>query len=146
MEAFHSPFIVPVAAFIMVLGIIAINSLHRFNVRKLQSEERLAAIARGLALPPEPPSAMAWRPEDPRMAAANTRKAAIILIAVGLGIMAGLGLIAYLVGEREVMAGFIGGIIPLFIGIGMLVDYGMQKRELEKDGAGVASSTAARQV
>lgn len=144
MEAFHSPFIVPIGAFIMVLGIIAINSLHRFNVRRLQSEERLAAIARGLPLPPEPPVAM--KQDNPSMTAANTRRAGIILIAVGLGIVAGLGLIAYLVSEREVMAGFIGGIIPLFIGIGMLVDYGMQKREIEKEAPRSASQAEQSRV
>jgi hypothetical protein len=133
-----SPFIVPVAAFVMVLGIIAINSYHRIQVRRMQSEERLAAIARGLPLPPEPPSGKEaeWSDpagySDPYRRAARARSTGIILLFVGLGIMVGMGVISYVVHDSQVLAGLIGGIIPLLIGVGMLVDYSMQKRDLVK--------------
>ncbi|MDR3764462.1 MAG: DUF6249 domain-containing protein [Acidobacteriota bacterium] len=129
----QSPFIVPIGAFAMVLGIVLINTMHRYHVRRLQSEERLAAIARGLPLPPEPinrftgPNGV----DSPERRAAKTRSSAIVLIAVGLGIICGLGVIAHM-DNHEVLAGTIGGIIPLFIGIGMWIDYRMQVHDIEK--------------
>lgn len=80
----------------------------------------------------------AWsasRTQDPRLAASRSRKAGIILVAVGIGIIVGLVSIAWLVNERNVMAGCIGGIIPLFIGLGMLLDYALQVRDLEREEA-----------
>ena len=132
----NSPFIVPIGAFAMVLGIILINTMHRYHVRKLQSEERLAAIARGLPLPPEPVNQFSgpFGTDSPERRAAKTRSSAIVLIAVGLGIIFGLGVIAHMT-TREVMAGTIGGIIPLFIGIGMWIDYRMQARDIERAAA-----------
>jgi hypothetical protein len=50
-----SPFIIPVAAFAMVLGIVIVNTISGYNTRRLQSEERLAAIAKGLPIPEPSP-------------------------------------------------------------------------------------------
>ena len=140
MNAFYSPFIIPLGAFVMVLGIVLTISISKYHQRKLQSEERMAAIARGIPLPPEPVDVemAAWsaaRTEDPRLAASKSRKAGIILVAIGIGIIVGLVSIAWLVNERDVLAGCIGGIIPLFIGLGLLLDYALQTRDLEREDA-----------
>jgi purine-cytosine permease-like protein len=147
-DLFSSPFIVPVGAFAMVAIIVGFNTWHRIEVRRMQREERLAAIARGLPLPPEPAPAVAmgeamrdaFQSEfDPWRRAQKTRSTAIILIAVGLGIIAGMMLIAHVVGAREVLAGAIGGIIPMFIGFGFVVDYMMQRSDLERQAAAAAN-------
>lgn len=141
MQVLYSPFIVPVCAFALALGIVAIVTLNRYHVRKLQSEERMAAIARGLPLPPEPlPDGGAYE-VDPFRRAANARKSGIILVGVGLGIITGLAVIAVLTQERMVMAGSIGGIIPFFIGVGMLVDYRLQLRDLQEAAPGAKRET-----
>ncbi len=136
----NSPFIVPIGAFAMVLGIVLISTMHRYQVRRLQSEERLAAIARGLPLPPEPVNQFSGPNglDSPERRAAKTRSSAIVLIAVGLGIIGGLAVIAQVVGEHEVLAGTIGGIIPLFIGLGMWIDYRMQAHDIEKSAKSAA--------
>ena len=51
-ETFNSPFIVPVAGCLMVLGIVAVGSWSNARKRELESQERLAAIAKGLVPPP----------------------------------------------------------------------------------------------
>jgi hypothetical protein len=47
-----SPFIVPVAACMMVLGIVVASMWAANRSREMKSQERLAAIARGLPLAP----------------------------------------------------------------------------------------------
>src|ERR1700679_3053562 len=51
-DAANSPFLVPVAGCLMVLGIVAVTSWSSSRTRELESQERLAAIAKGLVPPP----------------------------------------------------------------------------------------------
>jgi hypothetical protein len=64
---------------------------------------------------------------------ARTRRGGIIMVAVGLGIIVGLVAIAWTQHEQDALAGCIGGIIPLFIGLGLLLDYTLQKRDQERE-------------
>jgi len=129
-EFFNSGYSIPISAFALAFGIVLVTTLNRYHIRKLQSEERMAAIARGLPFSPEPvPEPGAY---DPKRNAAKSRTGGIVLIGVGLGIIVGLALISWVVQVREALAGCIGGIIPLFIGIGMLVDYMLQTRDIRR--------------
>ncbi|MES2389994.1 MAG: hypothetical protein V4555_00025, partial [Acidobacteriota bacterium] len=48
----QSPFIVPVAGCVMILGIVVAGIWSSIRQREMQSQERLAAIAKGMPLPP----------------------------------------------------------------------------------------------
>jgi hypothetical protein len=90
-----------------------------FRVRKLRSEERLAAIARGVDIPMEP--------ELNQMA--RSRRAGILLVSGALGYILTFGLIAQIQADRDVWTAAALGIIPLAVGIGYLVDWSMIRRD-----------------
>src|SRR5258708_19890443 len=78
-----------------------------YRVRKLRSEERLAAIARGVEIPVEPELSPA----------ARSRRAGILLISGALGYIATFGLIASIQVDRDVWTAAAFGIIPLPLAI-----------------------------
>jgi len=86
-----------------------------YRVRKLRSEERLAAIARGVEIPVEPELTQA----------ARSRRAGILLVCGALGYIATFGLIAQIQADRDVWTAAAFGIIPLAVGIGYFLDWSM---------------------
>lgn len=130
---FFSPFVIPVAAFALVLGIVIANNIANYNTRKLQSEERMAAIAKGLPLPE--PSAEPVAVVDQRKRARGLRTGGIVCVAVGVGLALFSFALTWIVGEHDVLAVAAAGLIPLAIGVGLLVDYAFQMRDLNSSGA-----------
>ncbi|HEX3472836.1 MAG TPA: DUF6249 domain-containing protein [Silvibacterium sp.] len=129
----NSPFIIPVAAFAMVLGIIIVNTVSGYHNRRLQSEERMAAIAKGLPIPepsPEPIPVV-----DQHRRARALRTGGIVCVAVGVGLALFSFALTWIVQEHDVLAVAAAGLIPLFIGLGLLVDYGFQIRDLKRSEA-----------
>jgi hypothetical protein len=106
------------AAVIMIFGIPMAAMYTYYRVRKLRSEERLAAIARGVSVPMEP--------ELPH--AARSRRAGILLVAAGLGYTATFALIARAEPDAMIAAAF--GLIPLTLGIGFFIDAALVRRDL----------------
>jgi len=90
-----------------------------YRVRKLRSEERLAAIARGVEIPVEPELSQA----------ARSRRNGILLIAGALGFMATFSLVAQIQADRDFWTVATFGIIPLAVGIGYLFDFSLVRRE-----------------
>jgi hypothetical protein len=90
-----------------------------FRVRKLRSEERLAAIARGVDIPMEPELNQV----------ARSRRAGILLVSGALGYIFTFGLIAQIQADRDVWTAAALGIIPLAVGIGYFVDWSMIRRD-----------------
>jgi len=86
-----------------------------YRVRKLRSEERLAAIARGVEIPVEPELTQA----------ARSRRAGILLVSGALGYIATFGLIAQIQADRDIWTAAAFGIIPLAVGIGYFLDWSM---------------------
>ena len=124
----NSPFIVPVAVFAMVLGIVIANTIAGYHTRRLQTEERLAAIAKGIPIPepiPEPIPIV-----DHYRRARAVRMGGIICTAGGIGLAVFGLLLTWIVQEHDVLVVAAAGLIPLSIGIGLLVDYAFQKRDL----------------
>lgn len=89
-----------------------------YRVRKLRTEERLAAIARGTNLPIEPELSEA----------ARSRRSGILLMSGALGYMTTFALIARVEHDALVVAAF--GIIPLALGLGFFLDSVLVSRDL----------------
>ena len=105
----------------VILGMgIPLGALYTYyRVRKLRSEERTAAIARGVDIPLEPELNQA----------ARSRRAGILLVSGALGYIVTFGLVAQLQADRDVWTAAVFGIIPLAVGIGYFIDWTMIRRD-----------------
>jgi len=88
-----------------------------YRVRKLRTEERLAAIHRGATVPMEPDLSEG----------ARSRRLGILLVAAAIGYMTTFILIARIEPDAWVAAAF--GAIPLALGIGFFVDSALIHRD-----------------
>lgn len=105
----------------VILGMgIPLGALYTYyRVRKLRSEERLAAIARGAAIPLEPELNQA----------ARSRRAGILLVSGAIGYILTFGLVAQIQADRDVWTAAVFGIIPLAVGVGYFVDWKLIHRD-----------------
>jgi uncharacterized protein DUF6249 len=110
--------LIGLVAVIMVLGIPIAAMYTFYRVRKLRTEERLAAIARGVNVPMQPELTEA----------ARSRRAGILLVAAALGYMTTFALIARVESDAWVAAAF--GVIPLAVGVGFFLDSALIRRDL----------------
>src|SRR5208282_3425501 len=83
-----------------------------YRVKKLRTEERLAELARGAEIPMEP--------ELPQFA--RSRRAGILLVSGGLGLMIMFAVIARVVEEPRALVAAAFGILPLAVGAGYFLD------------------------
>jgi hypothetical protein len=130
-----SPFSVPVAGCVMVLGIVVAGIWRSNRERELQSQERLAAIAKGIPVPPtaEEIALMNGKPStDSTRRRGNTRRAGIVLLGCSAGLILFFVALSAVLQVREVLSGAAAGLIPFGIGVGFLVDSRIQSRELEE--------------
>jgi Domain of unknown function (DUF6249) len=134
-NAWDSPFSVPIAGCAMVACIVVASMASANRKRELQSQERLAAIAKGVPVPPteEELAIMHGKPStDSTRRRGNTRRAGIVLLGCAVGLILFFIALATVLQIREVPSGAAAGLIPLGIGIGFLVDARIQSRELEE--------------
>jgi len=133
-EIANSPFIVPVAGCFMIAVIVIASTAAASRKREIESQERLAAIAKGLVPPPtqeelamtrQPPATSAYRRYS------NIRLTGIILLGGALGVILFFCVLSWIIGDRHILAGAAAGLVPLGLGIGFLADANLQKRELE---------------
>lgn len=110
--------LIGLVAVIMIFGIPIAAMYTFYRVRKLRTEERLAAIARGVNVP--------MQPELPE--AARSRRAGILLVMAALGYMSTFALIARVEPDAWMATAF--GIIPLAVGIGFFLDSALIRRDL----------------
>jgi hypothetical protein len=109
--------IIPLAAVVMTLGI-PLGAMYTFyHVRKLRTQERLAALARGAQLPLQPELSEA----------ARSRRSGILLVAGSLGYMLTFALISRVESDALVVAAF--GIIPFTVGLGFFLDSTLIRRD-----------------
>jgi hypothetical protein len=106
-------------AVIMIFGMpTAVLGMYSFyRVRKLRTEERLAAISRGVSVPMEPELAEA----------ARSRRSGILLIAAAVGYTITFSLIARVESDAWVAAAF--GAIPFTLGLGFFLDSALIRRD-----------------
>ena len=110
--------IIGLAAVVMTLGIPLAAMYTFYCVRKLRTDERLAALARGVNVPMEPELSELGR----------SRRAGILLVTGALGYMTTFALIARAESDAWIAATF--GIIPLAIGLGFFVDAYLIRRDM----------------
>ncbi len=127
---------VPLGAFLV--GIVAIVSGVAGGAYKqrLKTEQRLAMLARGMSANDieKVLSADGRTAKGALEGIASTRRTGIVLISTGVGIMLSFLVLAWIVGEHEVLSGGAIGLIPLSIGVGFFIDYHLQKRDLSRFG------------
>ena len=90
-----------------------------YCVRKLRSQERLAAMARGVEIPMEPELSQG----------ARSRRWGILLVSGALGYMAAMGTIAHF-SEPDAWTATALGIIPFALGLGFFVDWTLIRRDV----------------
>jgi hypothetical protein len=111
--------ITALAAVVMIFGMpTAAFAFYTFyRVRKLRTEERLAAIQRGVAVPIEPDLTQS----------AHSRRYGILLIAGAIGYMLTFTILARF--DRDAMEAAAFGAIPFTLGLGYLLDSALIRRD-----------------
>jgi hypothetical protein len=79
--------------------------------------------------------------KDPLRSLGNARRAGIVLVSVGVGLILFFVVLTAILHVREVLAGAAAGVIPLAIGVGFFIDYNLQKRELSRFGLEVGAES-----
>lgn len=133
--AWNSPFVVPVAGCLMVLGIVVAGTWSGARQREIQSHERLAAIAKGVPVPPtaEELAIIHGKPASSLIRRrANIRLAGIVLLGCAGGLIAFFIALAAVLQVRNVLSGAAVGLIPLGIGLGFLYDSKIATREIDE--------------
>jgi hypothetical protein len=113
--------VIGLVAVVLTCGIPVAALYTYYRVRKLRSEERLAALAKGAQIPMEPELSQY----------ARSRRAGVLLVSGGLGFILMFGMIAKVVNEPETLAAAAFGILPLAVGIGYFVDAALIHRDLK---------------
>jgi hypothetical protein len=109
--------IVGLAAVVLFFGIPLAAMYTFYRVRKLRTDERLAALARGVSVAIEPDL----------NEAARSRRWGILLTAASLGYIACCAMIGRAEPDAFTAAAF--GVIPLAIGLGFFVDFALIRRD-----------------
>jgi hypothetical protein len=104
-------------AVIMIFGIPIAGMYTYYSVRKLRSQERLAAIARGVDVPMQ----------QELSPAANSRRSGILLVAGSVGYILTFALIGRVEPDAWVAGTF--GVIPFAIGLGFFLDSALVRRD-----------------
>jgi hypothetical protein len=113
--------LIGLVAVVLTCGVPVAALYTYYRVRKLKTEERLAALARGAEIPMEPEMSQF----------ARSRRAGILLVSGGLGFMIMFAVIARVVGEPDTLVASAVGILPLAVGIGYFVDAALLHRDLK---------------
>jgi len=111
--------IVGLVAVVLSLGIPMAGMYTYYRVKKLRADERMAAIARGAAVP--------FETEVTPMA--RSRRNGILLVSGAIGYIATFGAIAGIVHDPDTWAAAAFGFIPLAVGIGYFIDFTLSRRE-----------------
>jgi hypothetical protein len=139
MEAWHSPFIIPLGAFAVAIVAIVSGIWSDIHNKRIRADQRMAMLARGMSVEDiekvlGKPNDVDRPPKDPLRSLSNARRTGIVLVSSGIGIMLFFIALEIILREREVLSGAAVGLVPLAIGIGFFIDYHLQKRELSRFG------------
>src|SRR5215470_3405235 len=113
--------VIGLVAVVLTCGIPVAMMYTYYRVRKLRTEERLAALARGAEIPMEPELSQY----------ARSRRAGILLVSGAVGFIMMFALIARAVGEPQTLVASAFGILPLAVGLGYFLDAALIRRDLK---------------
>ena len=113
--------LIGLVAVILTCGIPLAGLYTYYRVRKLRTEERMAAIARGAEIPMEPELSQF----------ARSRRSGILLVSAGLGFFLMFAAVARFSNEPQTMVAAAFGILPLVIGLGYFVDATLIHRDMK---------------
>lgn len=127
------PFLIPIVAIVMSLAIpivaIITDYAKRRKIYELHHKERLAAIEKGVDLPPLPPELFGAGPKGrPRYLLRG-----LVWLFVGLGALVGL----YGITGHESEKVWLLGLIPTGVGLAYLIYYFVEGKRVEEDAAKV---------
>jgi hypothetical protein len=130
---------IPIGAFMVAIVAIISGAVGETHRQRLKSEQRLAMVARGMSADDidkllGKASGDGRSVRDPVQSLANTRRTGIVLISTAVGLALFFIVLSIIVSERDVLSGAAVGLIPLCIGVGFLIDYNLQKRDLSRFG------------
>jgi hypothetical protein len=139
MHGIFSPFVVPLGAFAVAIAAIVAGAFNQQQRERLKADQRMAMVARGMS--PDDIDKLLTKAstdgrvvKDPLQGLARTRRAAIALISTGVGLMLFSAVLTWILKVHEVLSAGAAGLIPFAIGVGFLVDYNLQKRDLARFG------------
>jgi hypothetical protein len=133
------PIMIPLGAFAIAIVAIVSGVMGEAHRQRVKADQRLAMVARGMSANDidkllGKSSGDDKPPRDPVQSLINTRRTAILLISVGVGVIIFCLILTWILNERDVLSGAAAGLIPLAIGVGFLIDYKLQKRDLSRFG------------
>ncbi len=134
-------FLIPGVAIVMSLAIPIVAIIADFSKRRkiyeLHHKERLAAIEKGVELPPIPVELVGALPKGrPRYLLRG-----LVWLFVGLGVLVALSGITRSEAEKVWMLGF----IPTGVGLAYLIYYFIEGKRVEEEAAKVETDTARKQ-
>ena len=123
--------LVPLVAIMFGVGVplsipiiwIVLNYRKRRRLMELHHTERMAAIERGMEIPPLPLELIDGRSARRR----SSLLPGLVWFFIGLAVLTG----SILMGEIDHDAPIIGGLVPLGIGLAYLIYYGVEGRHVE---------------
>jgi hypothetical protein len=121
------------APFAFVVAIVLINQFFRYHANKLRIEERMAYLAKGLPLPPEPESDRLSAPDARLRVAHGIRTGGLVCAFVGIGLILFSFALTWILHQHEVLAVAAAGIIPLTVGVGLIVDYRLRANSVAEN-------------
>lgn len=140
MDWHWSPLMIPLGGFVVAIVAIVAGIMSEGHKQRLRAEQRMAMVARGMSVE-DIDRLLGGAGEDDvkpapdvRRRLGNARRTAISLISTGVGLIAFGLILTWIVQVHEVLVVAASGLIPLAIGIGFVVDYQVQKRELDRFG------------
>jgi hypothetical protein len=110
--------IIGLVAVMMSLGIPLAAMYTYYRVRKLNTDVKMTALAKGMEVPMEPELSQQ----------ARSRRLGIVLIALSVGWMVTFSIISRMEPDARVAMAF--GAIPLALGIGFCLDFTLIRRDL----------------
>ena len=139
--------LIPIVALAIPIVAIVGGIANQMHAARLKADQRMALIGRGVPLA-EIEAFLKTQPDpgeqpvkDPMRSLGNARRTAMVLIPLCIGLMAFFLLFGtVMLTKVNTTAGWAliacsaAGLIPLAIGIGFLIDYNMQKREMARFG------------